>query len=132
MNFAVIFCVKRTMLGVQILRRHGKGVAVFFAFEGCVVVSTVGVDHAFGEGSGVHQFGEGGGEVVVLLVELALGADDDAHVGERGGLGVGAGRIAVKLGRVNGSGLRCGADSRWRILREERAGEKQECEDGEG
>ncbi len=72
----------------------------------------------------MHQFGKGCSEVVVLLVELALGADDDAHVGERGGFGIGAGRITVELGRVNGSGLRRGADSGRRVLGEEHAGEE--------
>ncbi|SPE34304.1 hypothetical protein SBA2_890006 [Acidobacteriia bacterium SbA2] len=89
-DLAVVFGVKRTVLGVQILRGHGEDVAVLRAFEACRVVSAVGVDHTLGEGSGVHEFCERGGEMIVLLVELALGADDDEHVADREVFGVGA------------------------------------------
>ena len=56
--------------------------------------------------------------MAVLLVERRLGADHDAHVGERGGLGVGASRITGEFGRVAGSaGLRRrGAAERAAIL----------------
>ena len=52
------------------------------------IVAAVGVDHALGERSGVDEFGQRCGEVAVLLIEVVLGAENDAHVGERRGLGV--------------------------------------------
>ena len=111
-NLSVVFGVEGTVLGVHILWSHGEDVAVFLAFEVCGVVSALGVDHALGERSGVHEVSEGSGEVVVLFVELVLGTDDDAHVSEGGGLRIGAGRIAGELGFVGGSrGVRFGHGS---------------------
>ena len=85
------------MLGVEVLGSHGEDETVFLAFEAGGVISAVGVDHAFGEGAGVHQFGERGGEVVVLFLEAMLCAEDNAHVGEGGGFRVRAGRVAGKF-----------------------------------
>ena len=103
MDFAVVFGVKGSVLGVHIFRSHGEDVAVFLSLEACAVVAAVGVDHALGEGAEVHEFRERGGEVPVLLVEQALGAEDHSHVAERGCIGVGAGRIAGELGLVGRS-----------------------------
>lgn len=112
MNLSVVFGVEGTVLGVHIFWSHGEDVAVFLAFEVCGVVSALGVDHARGERSGVHEVSESSGEVVVLFIELALGTDDDAHVSEGRGFGVGAGRIAGELGFVGGSrGVRFGHGS---------------------
>ncbi len=90
------------MLRVQMVRRHRENEAVFLTFEAGGIVSAVRIDHAFGEGSGVDQFGQCDGEVIVLFFEAVLGAQDDAHVGEGSGFGVGAGGIAGEFGLVGG------------------------------
>src|SRR5579863_7890904 len=74
-DFAVVFGVEGAVFGVEVLRGHGEDEAVFFAFEAGGVVAAVGIDHAVGEGAGVDEFGEGGGEVSVLLFEAVLGAE---------------------------------------------------------
>jgi len=43
--------------------------------------------------------------VVILLLEAVLGADHDAHVGERGSFGIGAGRVAGELRLIGARGL---------------------------
>ena len=82
------------MLGVKMIGRHGEDETVFRAFETDGVVAAVGIDHALGEGAGVDEFGQGSGEMAILFLELVLGAENDAHVGEGGRFGVGAGRVA--------------------------------------
>ena len=95
------------MLGVELFWRHGEDEAVVLAFESGGVVAAVGIDHALGEGAGVDEFGERRGVVVVLLVELALGAENDAHVGEGGEFGVRAGGVAGEFLLVGGGGSLC-------------------------
>src|SRR5208282_3788059 len=103
-DFAVVLCVERAVLGVEVLRRHGQDEAILLAFEAGGIVAAVGVDHALGEGAGVHQFGERSCEVSVLLFETVLGAQNYAHVGEGGGFGVGAGGVAGELWLIDGGG----------------------------
>src|SRR5580658_2898856 len=104
MNFAVVFGVEGAVLGVDLFGRHGEDKAVFLALEVGGVVAAVGVDHALGERSGVDEFGERSGKVVVLLVELVLGADYDPHVGQSGRFGIGAGGVSVEFRLVGRSG----------------------------
>src|SRR5258705_13388384 len=92
-DFAVVFGVEGAVCGVELFWHHGESKAGFLSLEAYGVVAAVGMDHAFSEGAGVDEFSEGGGEVVVLFVELALGADHDAHVGKGSGLGIGAGGV---------------------------------------
>src|SRR5271169_3863223 len=82
-DFAVVFGVEGAVLGVELFGGHGEDEAVFLALESGSVITAVGVDHAFGERAGVYEFSQRRGVVAVLLVELALGTEDDANVGER-------------------------------------------------
>src|SRR5438445_2688478 len=84
------------------------------------VVSALGIDHALGEGAGVNQFGQGCRVVVILLVELLLCPDYDAHVGKSGGFGVGACGVALELWLVGGRGSLGG----WRGLS---LGDQESC-----
>jgi len=104
-DFAVVFGVEGAMLSVLMLRRHAKDKAIFLAFEADGIVAAVRIDHAFGERAGVNQFGERSSVVVILLLEAVLGADHDAHVGERGSFGIGAGRVAGELRLIGARGL---------------------------
>jgi len=113
MDFAVIFGVEGAVFGVEMLGRHGEDEAVFLAAEAGAVVATVGIDHAFGEGSGVDELGERRGKVAVLLLEVVLGAEDDAHVAEGGRFGIGAGGISGELWLV-GRDRSLGGESRRR------------------
>ena len=54
--------------------------------------------------------------MAVLLVEKHLGAHDDAHVGKRGGFGIGVGGIAVEFGCVGGGVLLGGKRRRRGVL----------------
>src|ERR1700683_187344 len=124
-NFAVVFGVEGAGLGVGLLRRYGPEEAVFLSFEAGGVIAAVQVDHAFGKRSGVNQFGERRGEVVVLLVELVLGADHDSHIGKGCGLGIRAGGVAAKFRLIGwGRGLRRRGrrSGGRRLLREEGGG----------
>src|SRR2546430_15408580 len=69
-DFAVILRIKRPVLGVQLLGRHGEDKAVLLAFKAGGVVAAIGVGHAFGERSAVNQFSQRRGETIVLLVEF--------------------------------------------------------------
>jgi len=86
LDFAVIFGVEGAMLGVKLLGHHDENVADFFSPGINGVVAAIRIDHALGKGTGVDQVGERGGEVVVLLVELALGADYDSACRRGSGL----------------------------------------------
>src|SRR5258706_10619237 len=116
-DFAIVFGVEGAVLGIELFGGHGENEAVFLAFKAGGVVAAVGIDHALGERAGVDEFGERSGEVAVLLVELALGAENDAHVGESGGFRVGAGGVAGEF-RLVGGGR--GLSGRGRNLRERR------------
>src|ERR1700758_669819 len=102
MDFAVVFYVKRSVLWVEILRRHGEREVVFFRLETHGVVAALRIDHALGEGSAVNQLVERGSVVTVLFVKHYLSAHDHAHVAEGGGFGIGTRRISVELGSVGG------------------------------
>ena len=97
------------MLSVHIFRCHGQDVTILLAFETGGVIAAVGIHHALGERTGVHKFGQRRGIVAVLLVEQFLGANDNAHVGQCGGFGVGASGIASEFWCVSGTwALVCG------------------------
>src|SRR5258706_8972829 len=101
-DFAIVFGVEGAVLGIELFGGHGENEAVFLAFKAGGVVAAVGIDHALGERAGADEFGERSGEVAVLLVELALGAENDAHVGESGGLRAGAGGVPWGVRLVRG------------------------------
>jgi hypothetical protein len=103
-DLAVVFGIEGAMLGVEVAGRHGEDETVFLAFETGGVVAAVGIDHAFGEGAGVDEFGEGCGEMAVLFIELALGAENDAHIAKGGGFRVRACGVAGKFWLVGGGG----------------------------
>ena len=135
-DFAVVFRIERTVLCVEILRGHRKDVAVLFALEARCVVASIGVNHALGEGAGMHELGERGSEVVVSSFELALSANHDVQVSERGEFGVGTGRIAAEFGLVRRRPILLGVrrtglallSGRW--WGEQPAGDKYECSEG--
>ena len=105
-DFAIVFGVEGAVLRVLVLGRHRENEAVVLAFEVGGVIAAVGIDHAFGERSGVDEFRQSGGEVAVLFLKAMLGAQHDAHVSEGDSLGIGAGRITGELGLIRGSGSR--------------------------
>src|ERR1041385_5242475 len=65
-DFAVFGGVEGPVLRVQVFRRHREDVAIFLSLEAHGVVAALGIDHPLCEGSGVHEFAEAGGIVVIL------------------------------------------------------------------
>ena len=117
MNLEIILSVERPVLGVELFGSHSQDEAVFFAGEARRVITAIAVDHALGKGPRVHQFRERGGEMVVLLIELALRPQHHTHVAQRRRLGLGTSRISRELGLVGWLTRRSlGRRSSWRTL----------------
>jgi hypothetical protein len=84
-DLSVVLGVDGAVLGVELFGRHGESEAIFLALEADGVIAAIGIDHTLSEGAGVDEFRQGRGEVVILLVELALGPQDSTHVAQGGG-----------------------------------------------
>ena len=85
MDLSVVLGVEGAVLRVELFGRHGESEAIFLALEADGVIAAIGIDHALGERAGVDEFRERRGEAVILFVELALSAQDRAHVAQGGG-----------------------------------------------
>ena len=96
------------MRGVFLFGDHGdlEGVFLLVRVELHGIVATVGASHAAGEGAGLGQFQERRGVAAVFLLENPLGAQEGAHVTERGCFRIGASRIALELGLIGDLGCR--------------------------
>src|ERR1700684_3039442 len=97
---AIIFRIKRTMVGVHVLGSHGEGKTVLLSLETYRIVAAVWVDHALLKRSPMHQLWQRGGVVSVFLVEEALGSQYDSHITQGQIFRIGTGRVAAVLGLV--------------------------------
>jgi len=96
------------MHGVFLLGEHGDLEGVFFlvGVELHGIVATVGASHAARKGAGLGQFQQAGGVAAVFLFENPLGAEEGAHVTERGCFRVRSSWIALELWLVGNLGHR--------------------------
>src|ERR1700733_12397386 len=125
-DFAVVFGVEGAVCSIDLFGRHGEDEAVLLAFESGSVIAAVRIDHALGERSGMYEFGQRGGEAIILLMEPAVGADVHAHVGEGGRFGVRASGVAGKFWLI-GAGRSLSGLSR----SHRRESRRDECESGD-
>src|SRR6266849_4605769 len=106
---AILVGVKRPVLGIELLGREGQIKTVLVWLEADGIVAPFRIYHALGKGAGVYQLGQGGGELVVLLLVELLGSQHGAHVAQGCSLRVRLRRIALELGLISRLPARCDA-----------------------